>query len=582
MPIERMQVPVGAKFDSKNQQHIDVVMRKVAESGHGAGWEIQSFDPASGLLTLTRKSLLTQVAKDENPKSDSYQVELGPDAKPTDGAKFAAKFESDPRFAGYFMTKFDPYLNQATLSKLTNAERQCRSAVAVALNVKPWDVRVSSRRGGGFDVELPLQYVPSKFDVKLDEVAATIVGRPGWYWEGEPSAHPPRGRILPGDLPTFEPVYQFDFVASSRTAKTDKDQWRFPLGISLGGRGQPNQPLVLDLSDSVGLLKVGLAGAGKSTSTQADIYNALERGWQLALINTADKATDFAWAKPYVRENMWGCDSVAQSLTVAKLVIEEGSRRGALLSEYGVSKHQDLPADVREEHPPLLLVADELASLLTADPLPPGLPKEMKELPEFVKMQQDLLESKLLATALSTIPALYRAAGFRCEYITQQPSERYGFSAKLKGNLPHRIMLGTNPSEGEKSNAFRTPEKIPSVPANIATDKSIARGVGLAHLDGTEPAIFKGYYASLDDYIAATRRLGAPITLNPEPTPRQIARLVPRVDGGDGGVDDEPRFGKGPRKHEEWELDPETGEPLEGFARANAARAAATRAAKSA
>lgn len=586
-----MQVPVGAKFDSNNQHHIDVVMRKVQETGRGDGWEIQSFDPASGLLTLTRRGILTQVVRDESAK-DSYQVELGVDTKPTDGAKIAAKLEADPRYEGFFMTKFDPYLNQATLSKLADAERQCRSAVAAQLNVKPWDVQVRIRRDGGFDVELPVTYVPSKFDAKIDEVAARIVGRPGWYWESEPSAHPPRGRILPGELPTFDPVYPFEFSdVPDRRILSDADQWRFPLGIGLGGRGLPSTPLEMDLTDTAGVLLVGLAGSGKSTATQSILFNALARGWQIALINTVDKATDFAWAKPFVRDHLWGCDSVAQSIAVAKLVIEEGARRGKLLSEYGVAKLQDLPADVRAENPPLLLVADELASLLTAAPMPSGLSREMKELPEFIQMQQDILESGLLSTALATIPALYRAAGIRVIYLTQQPNEKYNFSTKLKGNLPHRVMLGTSPSVAEKGHAFRTPEKIPDVPANIATRKSIARGVGLAHLDGTEPSIFKGYYASLDDYVAATRRLGVRTTLNPEPTDRQIARLVPRVDGGgeDDGYDGSspgaspssgPSFGTGQRKYEPWELDPETGKPLTGFARANAARAAATKVAR--
>lgn len=572
MAIERIQIPVGAKFDTSNPQHLDVLMKKVAEAGHGVGWELQSFDPATSKLTLSRRSLLTQVTKDDGPRSDSYRVELSRGTKVSDGDKIAANLESDPQHAGYYVTKFDPYISQATMSKLTEQEVRARAATAVALGVKPWDVQVKATRGGGFDIGLPGSYVPSKFDTKLEEVASQIVGKPGWYWEANPATM--TGRIVPGELPVFEPVYQFDFSSLPAAGKVDAEiRFRFPLGVALGGRGRPNTPIAMDLSDSVGALVVGLAGSGKSTAVQSIVFSALARNYTLALINSVDKATDFAWAKHLVADGMWGCDSLAQAVAVAKRVGEVGERRGVLLSEHGVSKWQDLPASVRAENPPMLLVADELAALLTADPLPAGLPREVKALPEFVQMQQDLLESKLLATSLAKIPALYRAAGIRVIYLTQQPNERYGFSTKLKGNLPHRVILGTNPSPAEKAHAFRTPEKVPDVPGNVANDSGQARGVGLAHLDGAEPAVFKGYFAPLDAYISEARRRGFPTTLNPAPSESEIARLVPRVDG-DGYDDEPPAYGAGPRQYEDWEIDPDTGKPLSGFARANAARAA--------
>jgi replicative DNA helicase len=327
----------------------------------------------------------------------------------------------------------------------------------------------------------------------------------------------------------------------------------------------------------------GFVPTHNSVATQAIVFNALARGWQLALINTVDKATDFIWAKPFVKDHMWGCDSRAQSVTVAKLVVEHGEKMGALLSEHSVSKWQDLPESVRDDNPPLLLVADELAALLVAPKLPAGLPKEVKALPEFVQMTQDLLEANLLMTTLSKIPAVYRAAGIRVEYLTQQPNERYGFSTSLKGNLPHRVMLGVNPSPAEKGHAFRTPEKVPDVPKNIATDSGLSRGVGLAHLDGQEPAVIKGYFAPLESYLAEAKRRGFPTTLNPEPTARMIERMVPRVDD-DGGFDDDEKggYGRGERKLEDWEIDPNTGKPLDGRQRANMAKAKLARDAREA
>ena len=901
MAIERLPIPVGTGFDPENPDHLAAVQGRILEVGHGTGWEVQSYDPETGVLTMSRRSALTKVSRED--RGNSYRVELRRGIKPSDGEKIAAELESDPTHAGHYMTSFDPYLAQATLTKLTGDELRARGAVATALGVKPWDVQAKAMRGGGFHIGLPKSYVPSKHDKKLEEVASEIVGKPGWFWRVDATAM--KGELVPGELPTFPPAYMFDFsTLPEKNLTVDDDLWDIPIGVALGGRGKDNAPFAVDFKDSVGALLVGLAGSGKaqpldtevpvpasrkfprgwasigtlehgdlvyvadgstapvssvsevreedeyvvhlsdgtshrvagghlwtvtdlhrkdtrpspdrywagvarsmlysfgngmsatiediygllvqsagegapnlapgldhlplenlaqpgglypvaevlalyaaeydprdevkpplrvvrtvemledpgrftiplggyssaprresaprlflpledvwehlrdsladrvavaagvlsehaversegvfaiglddpdvggavvelmrsvgyyadhldpvqvivrrgrhawasvtrvertgervpmrclrvnhpehlymtgdfvpthnSVTTQGIIFNALARGWRLALINTKDKATDFMWAKPFVAPHMWGCDSVAQSVAVAKLVAEEGERLGELLSKHGASKWQDLPAEERLKNPPLLLVADELAALLTADRLPAGLSREQKALPEFVQMQQDLLEASLLGTSLAKIPAVYRAAGIRTIYLTQQPNEKYGFSTKLKGNLPHRIMLGTSPSQAEKGHAFRTPEKVPDVPPNIAVDAKAARGVGLAHLDGSEPIVFKGFFAPLEKYLEAAAKMAFPTTSIPEPTEEQIARLVPRVDadvdaedvfdedtGGGAPSGGEAGFGRGPRKYEAWELDAD-GKPLSPAQRANAARA---------
>ena len=71
-------------------------------------------------------------------------------------------------------------------ARLDEATSRCRSAVAVALGVKPWAVRARPRTGGGFDLELPESYSPSRHDKKLAEVATSVVGRDGWYVDVDP------------------------------------------------------------------------------------------------------------------------------------------------------------------------------------------------------------------------------------------------------------------------------------------------------------------------------------------------------------------------------------------------------------
>ncbi|MHA3723735.1 hypothetical protein ACXR2T_07635 [Leucobacter sp. HY1910] len=380
--------------------------------------------------------------------------------------------------------------------------------------------------------------------------------------------------------------YRITFTTSLPVALLTRHVERLPAEVRATQELLYVTDIRIDGQDDMRCLKVahpehlyltgGFIPTHNSVTVQSLIFSAKARGYDIGVMTSVDKATDFIWAKPFVKDHLWGCDSVAQAVAVAKLVGEEGERRGALLSTHGASKWQELPAQVKRDNPPLLLVADELAALLTADPMPSGLSKEMKELPEFVKMQQDLLESKLLVTALSKIPAVYRAAGIRVIFLTQQPNERYGFSTKLKGNLPHRVMLGVSPSQAEKGHAFRTPEKVPDVPANIAQDPVRGRGVGLAHLDGQEPAVFKGYFAPLEAYLAEAKRRGFRTSINPAPSQAQISRLVPRIDGEDDVAEG---YGHGPRQYEAWELGPD-GEPLTGGARANAAKHHATKVAQ--
>lgn len=516
--LEYLPLALPEGFDP--DKHASALPKAIAAK-HGEGWRIESIDMSKRVATLVRAQAAVM-------RRDGLRISLPAGTRPSDGERIAQRqAELNP---GYQLVRFEPHLGVAYLAQMNADELRCREAVSTALRCKPWDVTCRQRADGGYTLRLPGIYQPGRADDALANVAENVVGKYGWYVTVNPMTL--QCEIIPSDPPTFPEFCRFDFGATPKGAIDDATRFALPLGMTLAAPGQRNTPMSMDLSDSVGALIVGLAGSGKSTAVQSIIYNALARGFRLALIDSVDKKTDLEWAKPYVEPHMWGCETVAEAVVVAKLVNEEGARLGELLAKHGVSKWQDLPKDVKSkrENAPLLVVADELAALLTADPMPPGLPKEVKSLPEFVKMQQDLLEAKLLSTTLSQGPAVYRAAGIRYAYLTQQPNERYGFSTKLKGNLPHRFMLGVSPSSAEKAHAFRTPEKIPDVPAHIATNHKAARGVGLVHLDGHQPAVFKGFWAPLEDYVEAIRQLGAPTTSEPRPTAEQIARLVPRID----------------------------------------------------
>lgn len=574
MALERITVPLPGGFDPS--RHVPALPKLLAKLGKGEGWSVESVNLGEGTFTSTRQAQITEVKSSDQKKNGALEVNLPTGTKPADGDRFAAKMAD--AYPGYHLVKFEPFTGKATLATLSEAELRARGAVAVALGCKPWDVMVQARRDGGFSFQLPASYVPSKHDTKLQEAAETAIGRFGWYFTVDPKTLV--AQVIPSDPPTFPAVVPFPFdtvrPVTDFSPKGDKDRFTLNLALGLGAPGEKNTPVPMSLDDSTAVLVVGLPGSGKSVAVQSIVYQAIVKGYRIACINTNAKKTDFAWLKPYVQDHWWGCDdigtSVAEALTVATLVDEEGKRLGELLDKHKVGKWQELPESVKKANPPVLLVADELAALLNKPTLPAGLSKEAKGLPQFVQMAQDYLEAKLLTLRLNGIVAVHRAAGIRELYLSQRPSQTEGFPPSLKNLIPHRVLLGPSPSEADLSMAFRDARRINRLPVNVASDPIASRGAGIAHLDGTDPVVMKGFYASNADFELHLRKhLGAgdPSDKRVRPSAAQIEKYVPRADG-EGGLDDDPppapvRAGERmPSGRPASELDPKFG-PVKSF-----------------
>lgn len=538
----------------------------------GPEWELQSVDQDAHTVTATRRNAIAEVTETTVRRRPRKVIGLPRGVKASDAEKYDAEFADT--YPGFRMTRFDPYLLQAEVTRMSPEEVRCRDAVSTALGVKPWEVQVFDRRGGGFDLTLPPTYTPSKHDDRLTDVAETIVGRPGWFVRTRPAEL--TAEIIPADLPGFEPVYPYPNLGRLRAGSL-AESLQLPLGMRLGGPGEPNMQLDFDFDATPGALVSGTAGSGKSVTVNALIFGALQRGWDLVVVDVPHKAIDYEWVRPYVRENGFGCASRAAALTALKLVYEEGQRRAGLLADHGVQKWQELPEAVRRENPMILVIMDEVTGLFASDPIPKALPKDH---PERVEAEQLAMETDLLKMVTAKIPAEMRFVGIRIILATQMAQANTGISVPLKTNLANRVLQGVNPSKSARGHALNDPDAVPHVPEWIRADKAQSRGVGVAELEGQPPCVFKSFFAPTEAYLRALRSLGVRRAVTPEPTAAQIERLVPRLD--DGLDDDgqpvarlpEPkrRFGNRRGEPEAWEVDPETGERLSGFARANAAR----------
>src|SRR5699024_2803298 len=205
----------------------------------------------------------TEVAREQGTTRLIASLRTG--AKPSDGDREATRLEN--QHPGYTMTRFEPHLSHAVLEQLDEDVVRARGAVANALSVKPWLVQAAARPDGGFSLELPKTYMPSKHDEKLTEVAESVVGAPGWYVDIDPKAL--RAQIIPAEPPTLEAMipHPSDRGIPALTSPAHTAWAKIPRGRARGQPGTDTGPEYrLDLTTASHTLLQGLPMSGKSVN----------------------------------------------------------------------------------------------------------------------------------------------------------------------------------------------------------------------------------------------------------------------------------------------------------------------------
>lgn len=563
---ERIRIPLPVGFNP--ERHTKGLLKLIGDR-HGEGFEIDSIDPQQMVAYASRQAAVTEVTA---AGSDCFDVRLVRGTRPSDGDRIAAKLAS--QHEGYSMVRFEPFLGRATLARMDAATLRCRDAVAGAIGVKPWEVHCSPRSDGGFSLQLPTRYTPSRHDDRLAEVATSVVGRPGWYVTVD--AQKLTGAIIPAEPPTFPPVVPYPFDRPVQRFHPGSTDWaRIPLGKVLPRPGQDAaQEFVVDVEAAPHQSVVGTSGSGKSNTTAAFIAGALARGAELGIVDQPSKSVDFLWAKPFVRPGFWGCDSLAAAVTAMALVHEEGCRRARVLADHEVNNWLDLPAGAAEIRP-LVVIVDEVSSLFYPEKVPKGLPKDSPLVlePMEINLQKAMLEKHIKRTA-----AELRFVGIKLLLSTQVASTTTGIDTSLRMNLGNKLLLGVNPTDGNRRLSLSDAGRVPKVPSNLQADARAGRGAGVAELEGAEPCVFKSYFASTDEFRSWLLALGVPTTDCPAPTAEQIAKHTPSLEidartspsrPQSGGLTPRPMRNTG--LGADWAT-PTDGPPLDGFARANLTR----------
>lgn len=518
-----MKAPRGFDPDRHGTKVLELI-----EARHGEGFRIVSFNEDKGELVAVREAQIATFTEREG----QIHVELPLGTSAADGPKFAAQAEAQK--PGWRVVDFQPYAKPgfATMQPLSEEESRVRDALAQVMRVAktPWQVKVAARVDGGFDFVLPSAYSPAAHDEKLLEVAETAAGEPGWFAVVDPKTL--IGKILPGELPTFPTVIPYPLERDVPAFAPGDTRWtRIPLGVALGKPGEPVGPeFCVNLKSASHTLLQGLPMSGKSVNLNATIYWWLMMGGELAILDTPDKAVDFEWARPFVREGGWGPESYAQMVATAGLVYDEGRRRAAILKRKGVTNWFDLRGE--ESFKPILLIADEYTGLMTKDTVPTSLPKDhpMRMEAEEKNGFKDMIGSYVQKIALEM-----RFVGVHVLVSTQLGNTKTGVSVALKNASGNRLLMGPNASDNQRGNAFAAPDAVARVPENVRSAEGVSKGVGTTETEGQPSVVFKGYFAQVSDFLARIESEGrAPRCAHPDPSRVQIAEYI-----GDDDLDDE-------------------------------------------
>lgn len=520
---ERVRVALPKGFDPARHMK---ALEKLIGDAHGDGFEIDSLE--GGMAVATRQVAITEVHHTE--KSKTKEVRLPRTVKPADGEKMAVKL-ADQHGDGWEMTKFEPFLGRATLTQLSPEVARCRGAAALALGVKPWDVQVAPRRDGGFDLELPRTYMPSKHDSKLEEVATSVVGNDGWYVKV--NAQKLTASIIPSAPPTFPGMIPTPMDNVVKFDHTKKETYKIPLGMKLPAPGETvGETFFLDMNAGAHAQLGGISGGGKTVLLNCYLATWLAKGASLAIIDLPTKSADFEWCKDFVRPGGWGCDSPAQSAVAIRLIMDEGERRSKIIKSHGVNDWKLLPKSAALE--PLIVIVDELTGLFALE----AVPKAGKDAPQLLKDMADEanrtnLYKEILKNGIKRVAAELRFTGVFLMLATQVASANTGIEPALRTNLHHKLLMGAKPTEGNRRLVFSDPERVPLVPDNVRSDSGASRGVGSTEPEGDEPSVFKSYFATVTEYRAWLDRLGVPKTTQPEPTRAQMAQLEDAFESDD-------------------------------------------------
>lgn len=472
-----MEVYLNVKLPSSFQANeaSKKALCKSFEHQHGPGWVLKSIDMGA------RKARFVRVDDGEHPYipevgDKRISIQLVGKQDLDELSNWVAKKYGDE----YTLASVDSVSKTAIFRILSPEAARCRQSLASLFNQKPWEVSVEARPGGGFIVSLPPGYRDSRYERPLDELATTVVGKPGWSFVADPTAG--KGEFVPGVPPTFPAIIRFEHVPPS-------GQWnRIYIGERLGTKDSPEtKPLFTDLDTNPHTLINGTTNSGKSVLVFAMITGALINGWDLVILDPEKGGIDFEVFRPWIAP---GNLAVTLGTAVAALdrVMDEQERRKNIILASQKRKWTELK---EQTFPPIMVVIEEAASLLTLEPISKGLSKDSEE---YLILNENNAMRASIQNKIFQLLRKARFTGISLVIVSQTSRANSGLPPAMRELTSGRILTGPSPTSSQRTTSLKEADAVPVVPTWIANDPVASRGVGVFEFDGIAPGVFKSVF----------------------------------------------------------------------------------------
>jgi hypothetical protein len=459
-------------------------LQGVIEKSYGLGWEIVSIDMDRRVALLTKEASM----EESDNKGTIVETSIQPGTTPEE----LQDWVKSKRGSSFYVVKYDRHSLRATYRELSTLEEQCIRNLGPALKMKPWEMQIKTGKDGAIHIVLPPGYDAEKLDETLQRLVTTSIGSHGWIFLSSP--HESKAVIKPGKPPTFSKVI--------KPSANGGEAWHsLFVGEALGTLADPSpKPLYTRFDSSPHTLVSGMTGGGKSVFISNVICQALLTGWDVAIVEPCKSGVDFWSLRPWIEETRFAYTFDAADRLAGEIVGLMNNRIGQI-RDAGKRKWTEV-----KHITPILMVVDELSTLLTKVSIPSGLDSDDPLLIEAKELQAQrariqLNIQKLLQTA--------RSAGIFVLLATQTANQATGVPPIIRNLCGTRALMGISPTTEMRSSSLANADAAPEVPTWL--DSSVSTGVGIFESDGSKPVVFRSVYLDDNDLpslLANVKRVG--------------------------------------------------------------------------
>ncbi|WP_354574208.1 FtsK/SpoIIIE domain-containing protein [Frigoribacterium sp. UYMn621] len=427
--------------------------------------------------------------------------------KLAEGRVTAAQIDALAVSQGLRLVDFREYQNEAIVARLGGRTQQVRRRLAGLLGKAEHEVELEIAMTGGRIETVTVERSPNlgleaekRLTIWRNLIEAIPGGSNGWIVNDDSIT----GRVV---LTYGEPRVLREMVPMAEILPPHlaPEEWAtLPLGIDAAGK-----VVSIDLANGPHSVIAGPTGSGKTVALLQLMASAIARGHQVVLIDPTKGGLDFAAVRPWTVA--WATESLEAAQAAMERVYAEVGRRKAILAREGEVKWSDFSTEVRETENvrPILIVVDELGSLVLLEDVPKGLPKTD---PYVVEAETRNAARSIIRSLLGRVAREARFAGLHLAVALQRPDAAI-LGGELRSNLTSAVQLAPpgKPISREAMTMLIPGDQGPVASAALSElDDGKSRGLAVIASDGGKVTGFRVAYEPAKTIPALLEALGVP------------------------------------------------------------------------